>query len=1045
MKLYQPALFVSLGGTGCAIGAGLERRLREEICGLNGNSFRERPGMGGLLPYQLPSCIQFVYADTNLAELDRIPYRVVPGIQYASAAAMTACYSRNLVPRAESFPDLARNLRLLAMRETETWLPPPRQDEPRIVPLQRGAGQLPTVGRAALFESLLDGVAPLLDDIQTAVARLSKSGEELQLLGGRYPSGIDVFVSFSFAGGTGAGVFYDYLHLIGLALSNSSLRAKIWPLVVMPSAFEPGLGGGRDAELNAGQALLDLFRLVDEQNSSAVRLDLPRTHRARPIDSDDTAVYYPVTGRITMPPGTIQTGILFSRPAGAARGDMLQTIGSLVMSLIGTEITEEDRRSGVVPQSFADSFVNEAKVRQARADDGIGNRGVSTALAASMTVPVEELVGIVASRLLREAVGNLITPHPIDSTRSEIDEFLKNAGVYPVLQRNGVDFADPAPATGAHRVIAALNGRRDSMRIGIDALKAKLGREVPELLGRFDPVGAARVMLTRIDAFRLQWVVAGHPGLRNPIERLGVTGLLQHRRGAPPPPTGLGPNPPLLPELKDNFFRKARWSDDVVVAACNQQDAWYQWQTRVAWANAWDNDYLRWTRPLEQVQRDLAALTHALAEFARYDEEDFSRRSAELYRRRLGVSYLLPAGAGMEQFYLQVFERIRQQKAEEGELLKGNSSAADVVMALIGADTWAEVFEMSVEQSPAAAVSYLRERVKAGVKTFLCDTKPGEQPMLPRLHDLLAMASGYGRSVSSRPTVSHELLDEFRGKLAGLLPANFTPQGSGLLKVLVSYPASSSVPGIEKYLKSSINLPPGILSFRNTHTESISVVLFRTGMGLTEVGEVRDLLRLWVRAPAHPGRADRLPWRQRTGYRIGYLGTREEHRVEILHRILCALWNGKGAVEGAPISPARLTIKLAGGSMMRLPLTPLDQASSWGSLLRAYELWALDDGEIDRQFCAQLMRELPQGLDGPVRRPHALYLAVRDMASAQIKVLDKLIDKQKPNKDTLPTLMRAFWTETLPAALDLPFNVPETTVAGNLRALERVVGLTAPS
>jgi hypothetical protein len=64
----------------------------------------------------------------------------------------------------------------------------------------------------------------------------------------------------------GAGVFYDYLHLIGLALSNSSLRAKIWPLVVMPSAFEQGRGGGRNAELNAGRALLDLFRLVDEQN-----------------------------------------------------------------------------------------------------------------------------------------------------------------------------------------------------------------------------------------------------------------------------------------------------------------------------------------------------------------------------------------------------------------------------------------------------------------------------------------------------------------------------------------------------------------------------------------------------------------------------------------------------------------------------------------------------------------------------------------------------------------------------------------------------------
>jgi len=42
MKLYQPVLFVGLGGTGCDIGAELERRLREEICGPDGNDFRKR-------------------------------------------------------------------------------------------------------------------------------------------------------------------------------------------------------------------------------------------------------------------------------------------------------------------------------------------------------------------------------------------------------------------------------------------------------------------------------------------------------------------------------------------------------------------------------------------------------------------------------------------------------------------------------------------------------------------------------------------------------------------------------------------------------------------------------------------------------------------------------------------------------------------------------------------------------------------------------------------------------------------------------------------
>ena len=87
MKLYQPVLFVGLGGTGCDIGAELERRLREEICGPDGIDFRKHRGKDDMLPYQLPSCIQFVYADMNQAELDRLPRRVVPGPEHVPGGA----------------------------------------------------------------------------------------------------------------------------------------------------------------------------------------------------------------------------------------------------------------------------------------------------------------------------------------------------------------------------------------------------------------------------------------------------------------------------------------------------------------------------------------------------------------------------------------------------------------------------------------------------------------------------------------------------------------------------------------------------------------------------------------------------------------------------------------------------------------------------------------------------------------------------------------------------------------------------------------------
>jgi hypothetical protein len=160
--------------------------------------------------------------------------------------------------------------------------------------------------------------------------------------------------------------------------------------------------------------------------------------------------------------------------------------------------------------------------------------------------------------------------------------------------------------------------------------------------------------------------------------------------------------------------------------------------------------------------------------------------------------------------------------------------------------------------------------------------------------------------------------------------------------------------------------------------------------------------------------------------------------VEILHRILGALWNGKAAIAGSQTSPERINVTLGGGVTMTLPLTPLGRASSWGSLLRAYELWALDDSDIHRQFCAQLMRELPVGLSGRPNLPDRLYQVVRDLAEGQIEVLDDMLKEQAVSQQSRAAQMRAFWAVTLPQALDQQFEQVESPVAMSLRALERV-------
>lgn len=1037
MKIYQPMLFVGLGGTGCLIGAELERRLRDELCGPDGTDLQIRMASGNYLPYQLPGCLQFVYADLNEAELLRLRTRVVPSAEHAPAAERTMHTVTDLVPQFDTYPEVARSLRTNLSAEVAGWLPP-QVGEPRVAPLVRGAGQLPTVGRAALFETFRGGLGPALRPVQEAIDGISTSGGELAQLGGRLRDSCDVFVAFSVAGGTGGGIFYDYLHLIGNAFARNRFRAQIYPLVIMPSAFDEGMGGGRPAVLNAGRALLDIFRLVDDQNGQAALTRLDDVGI-----TGNLSVTYPTEGEIRLRASTVQTAFLFSRTSGVEREDLHRSIVSLITSLIGTDQREEsDERPAVgerLYQSFADDFINRGVERETVSASAIGNRGVSTSLVASITVPVDDLADAIGSRLLARAVAELAAPPPgrAESNRDLLQQYFSAANIEQLRTRAGLSFNEPGVARGAEPILRALATRLRGLEDNLKALERQLGPMVGQLAQDFDPRRGAERLLGEVDVFRMRRILLGHQALPEEVDRIGFAGLLERRRSEPPAPKGISGRP-AAPKIRDHSLgmRKVHWSDPPVQAAIRDQDGWYDWRSKALWHAAWNDQTPRWERKLSRLARELTELTETFTAFARDDEVRFTQRARDLYRQRVGVSFLLPPrGEDLEAFYEQVRTRFVSNYVVLGRVRQA-ATEADLLTALLGPEGWRQTYRISAEQGPAQALTFVRDRVKQEVKRLFRHRGDDERPLLPPLADLLAQAAG-----KDVPPVDDDDLRQFRTKLTAFIPAGFSPEGTGELKILLSYPAPTPDPDIERYLRRTVNLPRNaIVDFRPIDAEAIVVVLFRTSMGITEVPELRKVLRRWSDAMRDQQPQDFLRWRQRLGYDFGYLATTPQHRRAILHRFLCALWNDQVSVEsGTPESPDRVKVMLARGPeavSMTLSLSGYLFSSAWGELLRAYEEWTLtDDESIRRDFCAQLMSTLPTGISDTPVRPGSLFETICKIAPAQVELLQERLRRTPEQSRGWVELLLEFWGRTLPEALEMPFTGVANPVCGNLREL----------
>ncbi|MBE8516434.1 hypothetical protein ILP97_02705 [Amycolatopsis sp. H6(2020)] len=1025
MKIYQPMLFVGLGGTGCKVGAELEKRLREELCGPDGTRLLGAMHNPNFLPYQLPSCLQFVYADLSSNELQRVRREVVPGREHDEAAQKTMHLITDLVPaRLGNSAEVAQSLRINTDEETVAWLPS-KDSDPRIGPLVRGAGQLPTVGRGVLFETIRLNPDTALLGISRAITAINESAGDLLTVSGKRTNRVDpviVFVVFSVAGGTGSGIFYDYLHLIGDLMQRGNKQAEIYPLVLMPSAFDDGQGGGRPADLNAGSSLVDLFRLIDDQNAhgSADQLDASGSQGV-------VSVRYPRLEQVQLKPNTVQTAFLFGRPVGGVRRDDLnRSMVSLMTSLIGAgpaDQGDDDDDNGNGSQahpSFADGFINSKVDRHATAETGVGRRGVTTSAVAALTTPLLELTEAVSSHLLANAVTELLVPPgAAETNKAHIRQFISASGLDKVLEATPSRIPPQGSPVGYGPVLAALTERANAMSTNIERDQNGLAAPVATLAQHFDPAAAADVLLRDVDLFRLQRVVFGHRDLTDALDRSGFRSLLEGWRSPPATPPGMtAAAPPPAQNLPRRLMQRLRITDEPAQAVIRQQNAWYAWQTRRIWNAAWNDGHRIWTRPWQAFVEEFTAVHERFVTYARNEPQSFDHRSKDLYKARVGVAYLLPPeDHGLDGFYETVLARLKEEYTQH---LGPNAHEGDVLNLLLGQDGWAAAYGKG-RQDPEAAVAYVRQRIKEAVTEQVRPSDRTRPALVPRMEDLLANVVRRRDS-----TVVEADLNRFRQKLAELVPGGFAPDGRAPLKALFTYPAAQEDKDIERFLRREVSLPIDLVGepeFRAVQADAIVVVLNRSSMGVTEVPELRRVVKLWAEAQRRPQPQDSLPWRRRLSQEAGYLLIDEDDRWHVLHRILCAAWEGKVVVEGDPVSPTSITVAIGSRESvsMKLQLTALGALSSWASVLQAYENWILtDDDPTRRSLAARLMSSVPANADLFPAPPAEEFRVLVDLAESELLKVKQAEQNRVLSRDPQLSVIGQFWSQSLPKALQHP-------------------------
>lgn len=1027
MKIYQRMLYVGLGGTGLKIGSQLEAALRSELCGPDGMGLVGGGFPKPLEPYQLPSCLQFVYFDFD--ESARNEAKKASAQRTGEAvAAQTSQAVGNLTPTQNSYRKVASMLRIEAQESVASWLPDAGGEpkEPQVAPLTKGAGELPTVGRAALFETFraAGGGHPVTRPLNDALARLSAAdGDLTALAGGAALSGYDIFVGFSVAGGTGAGVFYDVLRLVADlvedALQDATNEARIYPLVVLPSAFAQEYAEKRRFHmLNGGPALRELFELIDNANTGI----------------DNRPVIYPgdTTQKIT-PEVPTPTAFLFNRPETVSLDDLHRSVVSFVVSVIGTTIDEGADVQNARPLSA--NLIDESKYVGELSPDGIGRHPAATALAAEIRIPLEQISEIIAQRLLAQATRQLRDPVPNEQSEGPaFDKFAGASGLDVLVDRRADEELPERKAEGAKEINEYLRARNKAAIERHKTFAVNLKPRLEKLSAQFDWGAGFSSLLSEYNLFRASRIVLGHPKLNTDLSQAGFNGFI-YRRGEIPPdnPENFTDTPPTPPDLKDRLkgLSKLGQNSQKVVESLRRQNRWYEWRIKQEWYESWKAYRPNWDQRARAMRQRLESIVDAFSVQANGEAASFTKECQGLYRDHTGVVYFLPDGGpgnDLDQWYRTA---VVPRLCDELKLPEG-SEPSRIVSQIMGGK-WLAAYEQTKNGPPEGACRFVLKEVRDVIRSVLAADQG--HPLMPPIQTLLRRAAYAGSDAlneSSEDVSTVALRELFVNSLAGLLPADFRPAGSGPLGIEVFYPSSQRDGQIEHFLaQTCVSSLAGTIRYHPlANVDFVSVVLRRLSQSATSVGEYRELMAVRAEALAKPKLGDQLPWRQRLGYDPTWLVLRPDERARVLFAFLNALYDGSiQVVSGTAEQPDVVHLHQAeapSAGPMELQFRPArGGGSSWSDIVCAYERYALSGDQEALARCGALLARR-----GPTQtEPSELYrsfMAMRAKQSSLAEALATKISTERDRKATAPPLEYEFWMHILPAAMTIETSVEKT-------------------
>jgi hypothetical protein len=1052
MSFGQRFIYVGVGGSGQTIGRELEEMLRNQICGPDGNKARIEEGLlPELRAHELPHWAQTIYIDFAESDLSATESSLHPDPKIVRE---TATFIHAL-PKFSASNQITNQLRTLEDDITRSWLPPRVGDwgtEPTFAPLAVGAGQYPTIGRAALFAMLSDrGTEGLLGQFDVALGRITSSKGDLERYNpeGQISDKVIILVGGSLSGGTGGGTMYDIIQLIThRATQRLGADITVIPLIALPSNFDSVLGEAkrRSSRLNAARGLADLGALIDVQNA-------PPPKKQKPIR-------YPNKLSFEIPAGIVKSAFLFDTPVDLKGTPIERSMARFALDLVSD--VEPPKTAGVNSASqrhmpLLDKLVNDTGLLQLDHPTFVGKRPFAMAA----TVEIHDEMREVATRISEDLFGDYYTDHvkpkeqeaqTIASLRTalakqlgmEAPQFVQSEYVADYA-KNVQDSQDKKAAsdyfdklkeevqtfTDVERPNAHFAGARSSMArasqmLDGDATKlGKLAREISVAEGR--PVITVLINMNAA----LKAIAVGNLPYDAPTE-------VQY---------------PSLGDIVEipwpNVLKRV--PRDGIIESLRAPEAYLIYKSWKAYLASPEAQSIRTQADAaaERISQMIKAIEKKAADFK---EERPSRQAS------LKTAALLSESPDPADFYKGIYGRVIEAIAGDKVDAK---KFGDVVKQLLvdcqedALKSWDRQDGSRVEKLPDALIGGLQRRVHN-----LLQTKSG---LYTSLRVLLDNAEVRRDSATKESAAVKRLGAMILNKVnTSLVPPAVSAEAE--TRVTISFPGDDA-PKKREWLKSILAENPLIaphlerLTFvPRSASDSIAVGISVVGLGLLDVPDGAASVNTWVNAAHSPKGPDRLAWRQRLGYMDSIAFVSSEGRKAMVQRLVAAAFNNRLVVapQESQDKDSFVTLSLHFGNPQAEPiLIPLQGAlpDKLAQLPDAFletvaAEYAAGKGRGVGQILTELADLVPIGARTG-RLPHAdeipeLFKAFvgrhfetgnRDAAS-ELAMISKRIDKIRAdnlasgNSEMEGALRlnalieyQKFWLEDVPAALHLPYHI----------------------